>query len=210
MEKPRNVGKCNGQRLCIGSRYLCREKQSTSATSFVSQRSIQTKQDTSYAPLPGRGSSVLLYDISCSTEAFMKFTMKTGIFASVMLLAVVSAACVPSAGAAVVAPAASRPFMAMQDDATAPDISGNWQISWTGRKGNQQQATMQIKQDGNNFHGTFSGERGSVDMSGTLKNNKVSFTVQGPRRSIKFTGTVDDNQMTGTTRRGITWTATRQ
>ena len=104
----------------------------------------------------------------------------------------------------------------------AKSVAGTWQISWEGRQG-----TLELQQDGSKLTGTFKGERGSVPVSGSLKDNKISFdtTIQGERRSVKiaFTGTVDGDKMSGTVkpeggfgmrRRGgnqsHSWSATRQ
>jgi hypothetical protein len=94
--------------------------------------------------------------------------------------------------------------------ATVPNLSGNWQLSWTAANGEQRQATMQIKQDGKKLSGTFEAPRGSVSLKGTCNGNQISFTVKLPRRQASFTGTVDGDKMTGTTEQGAPWTATRQ
>lgn len=104
---------------------------------------------------------------------------------------------------------ASTPILQDQG-ATATSISGNWQISWTGRRGNQIQATLQITQDGSNLTGNIQAERGSASVTGTIKGDQVSFKAKMPRRSAAFSGTVLGNKMSGTTAQGSPWTATRQ
>jgi hypothetical protein len=98
---------------------------------------------------------------------------------------------------------------AAQDNSTAPSISGNWQISFAGKKGNRQ-VTMEIKQDGSKLSGAFQGERGSAPLTGSLSGNQISLTVKMPRRQISFTGTVDGGKMSGTMEQGGSWSATRQ
>jgi hypothetical protein len=93
---------------------------------------------------------------------------------------------------------------------TAPNLSGNWQMSWTGPNGNQRQVSMQLKQDGKKLSGTFEAPRGSVPVKGTCNGNQVSFTVKLPKRQASFTGTVDGDKMNGTTEQGASWSATRQ
>lgn len=99
---------------------------------------------------------------------------------------------------------------ASSGSSTAPSLSGNWQMSWTGPNGNQRQVAMQLKQDGKKLSGAFEGPRGSVPVKGTCDGSQVSFTVKLPRRQASFTGSVDGDKMSGTTEQGASWTATRQ
>lgn len=109
---------------------------------------------------------------------------------------------------------AESPSMPIQDassaSSTAPNLSGNWQMSWAGPNGNQRQVSMQLKQNGKKLSGTFEGPRGSVSVKGTCDGNQVSFTVKLPRRQASFSGNVDGDKMSGTTEQGASWTATRQ
>lgn len=97
-----------------------------------------------------------------------------------------------------------------QDNTASPDVTGSWQISWTAKSGDQRQASMQITQKGSKLSGTFQGERGSVPVEGTLDGHQISLTVKLPRRQLSFTGTVNGDKMSGTTERGVAWSATRQ
>jgi hypothetical protein len=106
--------------------------------------------------------------------------------------------------------AGSSAQAAAQDDTTAPDLTGSWQVSWTANNGNQRQASMQVTQKGSKLSGSFEGARGSVPLKGTVDGNQVSFKVKMPRRQLSFTGTVNGGKMNGTTDRGVTWSATRQ
>ena len=95
-------------------------------------------------------------------------------------------------------------------NSTAPSLSGNWQMSFTGPKGSQRQVSMQLKQDGKKITGTFEGPRGAVPVKGSCDGNQVSFTVKLPRRQASFSGTVDGDKMSGSTEQGGAWSATRQ
>jgi hypothetical protein len=92
----------------------------------------------------------------------------------------------------------------------APNLSGNWQISWADKNGDSKQATLQIRQDGNKVSGKFQGDHHSAPLTGSLNGNQVSLTVKGPKRQVPFTGTADGDKMSGTTQPGKSWTATRQ
>jgi hypothetical protein len=97
-----------------------------------------------------------------------------------------------------------------QTSNAAPTVSGNWQLSWTSRKGGQRQVTMQVKQDGGKLSGTIEGERGSAPLKGSLEGNRVSFSLKMRKRQVSFSGTVNGDKMSGTTEEGASWTATRQ
>ncbi len=116
-------------------------------------------------------------------------------------------------------------FVWAANESSSAGVTGTWQISWEGRQG-QRQGTLQLKQDGSRLTGTFQGERGSVPLEGSVKDNDVSFKtkIQGERRSmtIAFTGTLDGDKVSGTVkpeggfghRRGgnqtHSWSATRK
>lgn len=98
----------------------------------------------------------------------------------------------------------------LQDqDVAATSISGNWRISWTGRRG-QMQATLQLTQNGSKLSGRIRAERGSAPVSGTVNGDQVSFTAKMPKQAVTFSGTIAGNKMSGTTAQGSPWTATRQ
>lgn len=126
--------------------------------------------------------------------------------AAALIFSTPNAIAQPFAGRA----AAALAPVAAQDSTTAQDLTGSWQISWTARDANQRQATMRIKQKGNKLSGDFEGARGSVPLKGTLDGEQVSVTVKLPRRKLTFAGTVDGDKMSGTTERGVAWSATRQ
>lgn len=99
---------------------------------------------------------------------------------------------------------------ATQENPATANLSGTWQMSWTARNGNQRQATVQIKQNGNQLSGKFEGARGSTSIRGNLQGNQVTLNVKMRKRQVAFTGTVDGNKMSGATEQGVSWTATRQ
>lgn len=133
----------------------------------------------------------------------MKFTPVSLLITALVMMA--GSIAVPSSAIAE-APAISA---AAQDNATATAVSGNWQVSLTGKKGSRE-ATMQIKQDGNNLSGSFQGQRGSAPLTGSLNGNQISITVKMPKREVSLTGTVDGDKMSGALARGGNWSATRQ
>ena len=79
------------------------------------------------------------------------------------------------------------------------DIGGAWRISWQGR-GDSQQATMQIEQDGTKLSGTFQDSGGSSPVTGNIAGNNVflSVQIQGRPMTLAFTGTIDGDKMSGT------------
>lgn len=115
------------------------------------------------------------------------------------------------AGPAAIEPtsAVSTSQAASQDNGATSNLSGTWQVSFTGKRGNRQ-ATMQLKENGSKLSGSFEGERGSAPVNGSLNGSQISFTVKMPRREVSFTGNVDGNKMSGSTEQGGTWTATHQ
>jgi|SRR5579883_2289572 len=127
---------------------------------------------------------------------------------STALLIVLATGGLPSQAIAESPATGSTPILQDQG-AAASSISGNWQISWTGRRG-QMQATLQLTQNGSKLTGSIQAERGSASVSGTVKGDQVSFTAKMPRRAVTFSGTIAGNKMSGTTAEGSPWTATRQ
>jgi hypothetical protein len=97
-----------------------------------------------------------------------------------------------------------------KDDAASADLSGSWQMSWTGQNGAQRQASMQIKQNGSKLTGKFIGERGSTSLSGSLDGDRVTLSLKMRRADISFSGTVSGDKMSGTGPRGGLWSATRR
>lgn len=73
------------------------------------------------------------------------------------------------------------------------DVSGKWQVLWTGRLGTEE-AVLQLQQDGAKLTGAFQDVHGLSSLSGTVVENRLYFSVQfqGQRPfTIRFDGTVD-------------------
>jgi len=89
-------------------------------------------------------------------------------------------------------------------------LSGTWQLSCSGRRGQVRQVTLQIEQSGSKLGGSFNGPRRSGKLSGTVEGNQVSLQMAADGRSITLTGTTDGNSMTVHGRKGRTCAASRQ
>jgi len=82
---------------------------------------------------------------------------------------------------------------------SAPDVAGQWQLSWHGRIGTEE-ATVALRPSGQRLTGSFRTARGSAPLSGSLAGPKLSFTVNfpgPPPYRILFTGVAQDNQIGG-------------
>jgi hypothetical protein len=117
------------------------------------------------------------------------------------------------AGAATTKPSASA---TSASDKT--DISGTWSFQVESSAGSGS-PTFTFKQDGEKLTGQYKGAFGEAPLTGTVKENKVDFTikvdVQGQQMTITYTGTVEkDGSMKGTAELGelgsATWTAKRK
>jgi hypothetical protein len=107
-------------------------------------------------------------------------------------------------------PGATTSNPQQQQENTSPaNVSGTWQGSWTSADGIQHPVTMQIKQKRSKLSGTFTGQRGSTSLKGSITENQVSFTIEAGQK-ISFSGTLDGNTMSGKTKQGYPWTLTRQ
>lgn len=98
---------------------------------------------------------------------------------------------------------------APKDNAAATDVTGSWQMTWTGENGTQREASMQIKQNGSKLSGKFEGERGATSLSGSVDGDQVTLSLKMRRRDVSFSGTVAGDKMSGTGPRGGSWSATR-
>lgn len=127
---------------------------------------------------------------------------------ALLIVLATSGLCSPSQATAE-SPATGSTAILQDQGVAATSISGNWRISWTGRRG-QMRATLQLKQNGSKLSGSIQAERGSAPVSGTINDDQVSFTAKMPKRAVTFSGTIAGNKMSGTTAQGSPWTATRQ
>ncbi len=104
----------------------------------------------------------------------------------------------------------------------AADISGTWEfsVSMEDPRGPQNvPSTWVFKQEGAKLSGTQSVGSAELKATGTVKGNKVAFTVEGKNRSGEpfknnFTGTIESpTKMSGTVefvKGPAKWTATRK
>ena len=96
-------------------------------------------------------------------------------------------------------------------------VAGKWEMTSEGRQGPMTQ-TLTIEQKGETIKGTIQSPRGETPFEGTVKGNKISFTVKrtrpdGVEMVIEYTGTVEGDSMKGTSKVGEftrEWTAKRQ
>jgi hypothetical protein len=96
-----------------------------------------------------------------------------------------------------------------QGNAGFVNVSGNWLLSWEGRRGTKQ-VTLQIRQQGPKLSGILQAMGRSVPLTGSVQRNEVLFSVSGKQGFREFKGTVDADRMNGTTSQGRNWTAIRQ
>ena len=97
------------------------------------------------------------------------------------------------------------------------NVAGKWEMTSEGRQGPMTQ-TLTIEQKGETIKGTIQSPRGETPFEGTVKGNKISFTVKrtrpdGVEMVIEYTGTVEGDSMKGTSKVGEftrEWTAKRQ
>ena len=121
-----------------------------------------------------------------------------------------------AAESAAAPPSSPAPAAAAPADKT--DVSGAWafQVETPAGAGSP---TFTFKQEGEKLTGQYKGAFGEAPLTGTVKANKIAFTIkvqaQGQDTTITYTGTVEkDGTMKGTVSLGEagsgTWTAKRQ
>jgi hypothetical protein len=99
--------------------------------------------------------------------------------------------------------------------ALAADVTGTWNatVDLGSRKGTP---TFVLKQSGDALTGTYTGQLGTSDVTGTAKDNAVDFTFSVMGATVKYDGKLDaaGNSMSGTVDYGGqasgTFTATRK
>jgi hypothetical protein len=84
--------------------------------------------------------------------------------------------------------------------ACAADASGTWAMSLEAPQGSAE-ATLILKQDGENVTGNYKGPRNEAPAKGTLKGNELSLTVsiaaRGQSLTIVITAEIADDKMDG-------------
>ena len=112
---------------------------------------------------------------------------------------------------------ASADAKSAQDNAK-PNVTGAWlfQVATPNGIGSP---TFNFKQEGEKLTGQYKGAFGEAPVTGTVKDNKIEFTlkveVQGQTLTLTYTGTIEkDGTMKGTVAMGDvgsgTWTGKRQ
>jgi len=116
--------------------------------------------------------------------------------------------------------AAAAPAKPAEAAAAAPsaNISGAWAFQVESSAGSGS-PTFTFKQEGEKLTGQYKGAFGEAPVMGTVKDNKIEFTLkvdaQGQALTIKYAGTIEkDGTMKGTAELGelgsATWTAKKQ
>jgi len=108
------------------------------------------------------------------------------------------------------APAGFAMQSAAQDKSQTADLTGSWQLSWTDANGNPKKGTLSIKQDAGKLSGTFTGQRGTQPLSGTLQGSHVVLNIGPSDRQFTLEGDVDGSKLNGTLPEGSNWSAARQ
>ena len=105
-----------------------------------------------------------------------------------------------------------------QQDNSKVNVTGAWQFQVETPNGTGT-PTFTFKQEGEKLTGQYKGAFGEAPVTGTVKENKVDFTLkveaQGQAITLTYTGTIEkDGTMKGTVQVGEigsgTWTGKRQ
>ena len=80
--------------------------------------------------------------------------------------------------------------------AQAVDVSGKWNMKVETSAGSGTPVFM-LKQTGETITGTYSGQLGEAEITGTLKGKEIKLEFKAGDYNIVYTGTVDGNTMTG-------------
>lgn len=80
------------------------------------------------------------------------------------------------------------------------DVTGDWAFSVDTGMGSGAPA-ISFKQDGEKLTGTYNGQLGSANFTGTVKGTAIQFSftldAQGQQVDVNYTGTVDGTSMKG-------------
>jgi hypothetical protein len=90
--------------------------------------------------------------------------------------------------------------VAVQARAQAVDVTGDWAFSVETGMGAGTPA-ITFKQDGEKLTGTYNGQLGNANFTGTVKGTAIEFSftldAQGQTIDVNYTGTVDGKAMKG-------------
>jgi hypothetical protein len=95
--------------------------------------------------------------------------------------------------------------------AAAAEVTGKWTFSVQLDMGSGS-PTFVFEQDGENLAGTYFGQAGEAQLTGTVKGNQIRFSFETTYGTVTYEGTIeDDGMMKGTVDYGGqasgTWTA---
>ena len=99
----------------------------------------------------------------------------------------------------------------------ADDVSGTWEFKVESAQGTAT-PSITFKQQGEKLSGTYKGRMGERPLEGTIKDDKIRFSVklkfQDQEFVVTYSGTVKGNSMSGTVQFGDAgtgkWTASRK
>ncbi len=77
------------------------------------------------------------------------------------------------------------------------DVSGGWNVD-VDVQGNAGTPVFTFKQDGEKLTGRYKGRFGEADVTGTLKADKIEFSIEAQGAKVVYAGTVKKNGMEGT------------
>ncbi len=85
--------------------------------------------------------------------------------------------------------------------AQAVNVTGEWAFNVTTDQGGGT-PTITFKQDGEKLSGTYAGQLGNAELTGSVKGSAITFTftvdVQGQQAPVTYKGTVEKTSMKGT------------
>ena len=100
-----------------------------------------------------------------------------------------------------------------QDRNATVSASGFWLMTWTNEKGDTRHATLDIQQEGEALSGAANlqggPKRGTFRLTGSVRGNRIALSVKAYWHHASFTGTIDGSKMSGSTRDGRPWLATK-
>lgn len=96
--------------------------------------------------------------------------------------------------------AAAAVALASPTIAADADVTGKWTMTVETQAGTGN-PTFDLKQEGSNITGQYSGQLGEAPVTGTVKGAEVTFgfkvSGQGQELEVTYTGTVDGDTMQG-------------
>jgi hypothetical protein len=100
-----------------------------------------------------------------------------------------------------------------QDSNATASASGIWLMTWTNEKGDTRHATLDIQQEGEALSGAANlqggPKSGTFRLTGSVRGNRIALSVKAYWHHASFTGTIDGSKMSGSTRDGRPWSATK-